>query len=536
MTVPASVARRPGPTALALMAVGVAWLLLGPWALLAALLTLAVPRVRRAFSVRALVGLVAVGLLVLGLVVGTLLLAPAGSLPIPPGPGLLTAPAYVGAPATPQPVEVPAVPDHPFLSPHGTSSMHNDPYATDTYAGPGPVGRDMEVDTAWFGLRECATLAFDGVGRIVALCGDLRGPSLHVLDPDSLRVHASADLPDRPDSDTPPWKNLCGGAYFYLDQEDRAVVATTDRRILTFTTSDDAGRPTLTQVDETDLSDVIPDGDCLLALMPDWGGRTWFATTGGRVGYALPTGSRVVDLGEEIANSFAVDEDGGVYVVSDAALYRLEAGPEGPRLAWRTAYDRGSRLKPGQLSQGSGTTPTLLAGGRVAITDNAEPRMQVLVLDRATGDVACEVPVLPSGRSATDNSLVAVGDWLFVENNHGYAGPWSTMLGRTTSPGLVRVDADTCEVAWTSAEVAPTSVPKASAATGLLYVWATRRSRWGVTAWYLTAVDLRTGRTTFAQRAGTGPLFNNHYAAVTLGPDGSAYIATLAGLVRLRDG
>ena len=28
---------------------------------------------------------------------------------------------------------------------------------------------------------------------------------------------------------------------------------------------------------------------------------------------------------------------------------------------------------------------------------------------------------------------------------------------------------------------------------------------------------------------------NNHYAAVTLGPDGSAYIATLAGMVRVKD-
>ena len=28
---------------------------------------------------------------------------------------------------------------------------------------------------------------------------------------------------------------------------------------------------------------------------------------------------------------------------------------------------------------------------------------------------------------------------------------------------------------------------------------------------------------------------NNHYAAVTLAPDGSAYVATLAGMVRVRD-
>ncbi len=30
-----------------------------------------------------------------------------------------------------------------------------------------------------------------------------------------------------------------------------------------------------------------------------------------------------------MTNSFAVDETGGVYVVSTAALYRLDAGPDG---------------------------------------------------------------------------------------------------------------------------------------------------------------------------------------------------------------
>ena len=35
--------------------------------------------------------------------------------------------------------------------------------------------------------------------------------------------------------------------------------------------------------------------------------------------------------------------------------------------------------------------------------------------------------------------------------------------------------------------------------------------------------------------AGLGTLTNNHYSAVTLAPDGSAYVATLAGMVRVRD-
>ena len=65
---------------------------------------------------------------------------------------------------------------------------------------------------------------------------------------------------------------------------------------------------------------------------------------------------------------------------------------------WRAAYDRGAEQKPGQLSRGSGTTPTVLPGGRVAITDNAEPRMHVSFYDTATGREICRAPVFGRGR------------------------------------------------------------------------------------------------------------------------------------------
>ena len=273
--------------------------------------------------------------------------------------------------------------------------------------------------------------------------------------------------------------------------------------------------------------------------MPDWRGLIWFVTQDGLVGTVEPaTGEvSVVELGEDVYNSLAVDEN-GVYVVTVAALYRMSADTSGrPRVDWRTTYDRGSRQKPGQLSRGSGTTPTVLPGGRVAITDNADPRMSVAFYDTASGREVCRAPVFGRDAGATENSLVSVGDGVIVENNYGYAGPQSTLLGRATTPGLARVDldGDECRVAWSSRQVAPTSVPKVSLANGLLYAYTKRPTWWGVSAWYLTAVDVRTGRTAFSVRTGLGTLMNNHYSAVTLAPDGSAYVATLAGMVHVRD-
>ena len=53
--------------------------------------------------------------------------------------------------------------------------------------------------------------------------------------------------------------------------------------------------------------------------------------------------------------------------------------------------------------------------------------------------------------------------------------------------------------------------------------------------WFLTALDFRTGATDLQALAGAGLGFNNNYAPVTIGPDGTVYVGVLGGLVSLRD-
>ena len=67
-------------------------------------------------------------------------------------------------------------------------------------------------------------------------------------------------------------------------------------------------------------------------------------------------------------------------------------------MTWHETYDRGVRTKPGQIQQGSGTTPTLMGTRFITITDNADPQMHVLVYRRgekiSKPRLVCEVPVL----------------------------------------------------------------------------------------------------------------------------------------------
>jgi len=265
------------------------------------------------------------------------------------------------------------------------------------------------------------------------------------------------------------------------------------------------------------------------------------------VGTVDPASGGVQSLrlaGEAIGNSFAVDETGGVFIVSDHALYRFDAGASGaPLVTWRETYDRGTRLKPGQVNFGSGTTPTLMGSRWVAITDNADPRMQVLVYRRGASvsgaRLVCTAPVFAAGMGATENSLIGVGTRsLVVENNYGYSGPTVTENGGTTEPGMTRIDLDArgCHTVWTSAERVPSTVSKVSLGAGLVYTYTKDPEANNTDAWYFTAIDFRTGQTVYKRRAGTGLGFNNNFAPVSLGPDGTAYVGALGGLVQIRDG
>ena len=208
------------------------------------------------------------------------------------------------------------------------------------------------------------------------------------------------------------------------------------------------------------------------------------------------------------------------------------------REQWRREYPNTGVVKPGQTQAGSGTTPTLLAGGKlVAITDNADP-MNVLAYRRAVDPkkhrLVCKEPLFEAGASATDQSLIGSGRSLIAENNYGYSIA-ATQAGGTSTPGLQRVqidkDLESCRTVWRSQEIAPSVVPKASAKTGLVYTYTKPQGSATDDPWYLTALDFETGETVWKRLAGEGLGFNNNYAPITIGPSGRIYLGVLGGLV-----
>jgi len=456
---------------------------------------------------------------------------------------------FSGTAARPRPVAAPRVPRHPYMAANGRSNVHNDAYQTDTYRWAGPLGRSPRTFSQFFGgpigLGSCGiTIAFDRRGRLITTCVTAAEVHLRLMHPRTLDTLAQLRLPDRiiPPGVSP--FEAVGGAYFYVDQRGRVVISIA-RRIHVVALRDGEWRI----VREYNLEGVLAEDDQLNSALPDWEGRLWFVSRRhGVVGVIDPRSGRVLGTrrtGEAIGNSFAVDSSGGVFVVTDRAQYRFDANRRGrPVVSWRVRYNNVGTQKPGQFDAGSGTTPTMMGRRYLSITDNSDP-MQVVVMRRArrlargTRRVVCEVPLFERGASATENSIVATGRSMVIENNYGYAPPpAATEEGGTTAPGVTRVDIRRggrgCRTVWESREISPSTVPKLSLATGLLYLYTKPPGL--PDRWYLTAVDFHSGRTVWRRLLGTGRLFNVHYAGLSISPSGVLYSGVLGGTVALADG
>jgi hypothetical protein len=486
-----------------------------------------------------------------GLVVCLAAAASANAVPIEPALPAPSLPAATGGAFKAKPVKgATRAPQNPRLARDPRSNIHDDTWMTDTYHGKAPLGRSPETHSAAAPLGICATMAFDRRGRIVSVCpSTLRPPQARIIDPETLEVIASYDLPQAPNVGNPPaYQNFAAGGYFYLDPKDRIWVATKTNHLYVLGQTADGNDFRL--VRDYDLTSRFnPGTERITSALPDFKGRIWIvAKQTGKVAVLDPKTRRIraTRLNEVIQNSFTVGRK-GIYIVSSKRLYRFGLNRRGgPKVQWKAKYRNDGVAKPGQADAGSGTTPTLLKGGYVAITDNADP---VSVVVYRTGlklkgkkRLVCEVPVFTRGRSATENSLIGTGRSLIAENNYGYTDPFAPGGGDVvTAPGFARVDVRKdgrgCRKVWTNHRVrAPSVVPKLSTRTGLIYTYTRPPDPSGAQGYYWTAIDFRNGKVAWNRYAGSGMLFNNNYAGLGIGPDGTAYLGVIGGLISLRDG
>ena len=460
----------------------------------------------------------------------------------------------------PDAIPTPPIFQNPFMAPNNFSEVHFNSFQTDTASVSGPASASGQ--SVQQGLLRplpgiAGTIAFNSTGQILTVqvapshttAGE-NNLTLMLIDPVTLQILAETDLPPKLVPAGGPPVSFSGGGYFYVDNLDRVVAITTNQQVRIYEVQNKQFELVQTYYLSPEISDT------LVSVVPDSAGNLWFNSEQANVGYVNPSSGtiNIVNLRnvpganpeESISKSFATDENGGVYFLSDYALYRFQVGPDGaPQNTWRSEYDRGSREKPGQNQQGSGTTPTLFndfAGNKfVAIADNADPVMHVNVYNRQTGALVAQQEVFSAfkRRNACENSLIAVNHSIIVENNYGNSTPLSTLGPLTTVPGVDRVDFDPTtgqsQVVWENATVAiPSVVSQLSTGDGLVYTYAKDAQ-----GWYWAALSFQDGSLVAKSRVPLsnvlgGVLANNFYSGIGIGPEGSAYAGVFGGIVAWR--
>ena len=208
-----------------------------------------------------------------------------------------TLPAFIGKAAKSDPVPgVKPAWQNPFMASNPGNSVHNDSWQSDNYTQlSGPLGHHLKTLSTAIG-RDCITLSFDRHGQLIGSCSDLtHGPGLYLLNPKTLATLAFMQLPYvPPPKGTDPATNTTGGAYFYLDNHGRVVIAASNKHVLVVALKHVGGKPVFKEVADYDPTPCLTPGDRIPSVLPDTEGRLWFVGRyDGAVGVLNPSTGQV---------------------------------------------------------------------------------------------------------------------------------------------------------------------------------------------------------------------------------------------------
>ncbi|KAH8888151.1 hypothetical protein GQ53DRAFT_795976 [Thozetella sp. PMI_491] len=461
------------------------------------------------------------------------------------------------------------------------SLMHGDAGNVGSIDHPGPLGWNLTITS---GLETLSIMLWGPDGSLTTgyantSAGVTPVPrGIAAVDPTTLQVLASWFPPDQDE--------ILSLAYIeYLQATNDLVLSTQQGQIYIVHRDNCCGNPFFTLTRTINVADILTSGEMLLNSNLDTAGNVWFSTGGlvgagdavqnsTLVGYVKPDGAvyskrietQMVENGIAISNTtiFMVTGPSGPADTANATgyMWSLTAGTDGEiEVLWQEPYSAGSAFKPGGFARGSGATPALMNDQFVAITDNADTQIHLLVYHQSAQagsmqQLACSVPLFEPGASANDLAVTVHfdGEKYGVIVLNDYDGPhimleygaefdvnggWNDMS--KMAPGIVRVDVSpdgqTCQVAW-DIEMAMKAVPVLSITTGLLYGYLqdTVLSAEGEYIWYLVAIDWVSGAVVWQQRMGAGGTYNDNWAGGTVGPDGTFYQSVIGGVVMARDG
>lgn len=445
----------------------------------------------------------------------------------------------------------------PFFAGLGKSSgatSHGDTLSSDTSRLPGPRGSKKSPQLISLSAA-CPNLMVLLDGKVAAMCVDYmtRQPKLTLFDRNGKQL-AQTMLSSA---------SLLGSVYAYANERDQIIYVDNKHTLNTVIPYQSGGKWAW----QTNRFGGIPlartvlphcgGGKCdsVVAINPGSDADDiWFATQGSVVGVVNRKSKKIhavkLSQGEMVANSFSTASGNRAAVATTHALYLLVKENGKVRIKWRQPYERGIARKPGQLSWGTGATPTFFgenasADEYVTITDNAH-RMNLLVYRTDSGQQICKTPLFGNNNSGTEDSPIAYGRAVVVNSTYGYPYPkYPDGAGKSIPAkaafvgGMTRVDVKPdgsgCQTKWTNG-IRSAALPKLSIADNLMYT--VERSgpsdkASAVDKYHFVSIDWNTGQKRSSAFFSFGLLSNPLQTAGNIGLDRSYWQGTMNGIIRV---
>ena len=478
------------------------------------------------------------------------------------------------------------IPQNPGMGENNYSSGHQDSYCSESVGLTGPTSKKLKLITQYNPYGFTSIMACNANNQMVAI--SFIGEFFLVVFDSDCHIISSTKFGR--------YSGSFAGGYFYLNNDYDAIV-TTGSRLECYPT---ACVPQKSEVYSLEAkwksADIIREvtgnikGNTLYSALPIWGQTNlyWcllagdYDTSSGELqspAYMaaveiVPDAKKVDGCTTKVKgylklenqwnnNTFSVDDTGAAYFVTNVMKSKTVPADFGNLFCviydsakstvvakWIYPYKSCGLLKTGQKNIGSGTTPTVMVGDdgtkSVAITDNANPRMNVVVVDCESGKLIAEKPVFSKMRSADEASLIGVNNRVVVENNFGHTidYPYSQLVSNEPGMDLIEVLPSTksAETIWNNERTTFFGMSMLARKSGIIFAYSG--------AWYETisttegpeysviAIDAYDGRIIWRIPVGRGFKYCHEYGGLYFNRTGSGtsmFVGTNRYLVSIQN-
>lgn len=482
------------------------------------------------------------------------------------------------------------LPQNPWMAPNNFGSPHQDSWCSESVSLMGPNASELLLIEQFNPFGYTPNMVCNSQNQMIGVSLEYASKRFWVVVFDENCNILSA---------TPAGKHAeqtFGGGYFYLDNEDNTITVQ-NNHIVSYPTQNVQQKkneiymlePNWRSEDVVQLVTGSADGNSLYSCLPVWDSDRpnlyWCLIAGNYNFKAYPQSTlsspaymAVVEIVQEGGimgcttnligfekldkqwnnNTFAVDES-GAYLVTNGLdddnkcnqgyLWAFELDGDEVEVRWKTAYENAGYLKPGQQNIGSGTTPTLTVTEDgielAAITDNADPRLNVVVYNRQDGSIITQIPCFEKMRSADEASLIGVSDIFVVENNFGHYPTYPQSQYVPNGPGMEMIKVypdrskDQAEKIWNLSNVHFYAMNMLCRKSGIIFAhtcdWTADSSATKGGMYYISAIDSFNGRVIWRIPLGRGVNYCHEYGGIYFNHNDDLFIGTNHYLVSIKN-